>query len=79
MSSLPAPQARLDAGATGCGELTLLIFQTMKTLPAGAVLEVLAYDLAAETDIPAWCRMTGHRLLAQDTVAHPKRFFIQKH
>jgi tRNA 2-thiouridine synthesizing protein A len=68
----------LDAGETGCGELTLLIFQTMKTLFPGQVLEVMAYDLAAETDIPAWCRMTGNLLLVQNTESQPKRFLIQK-
>jgi tRNA 2-thiouridine synthesizing protein A len=68
----------LDAGETGCGELTLLIFQTMKTLCSGQTLEVIAYDLAAETDIPAWCRMTGNLLLAQNTQSQPKRFLIQK-
>lgn len=72
------PDARLDAGETGCGELTLLIFQRMKALAPGQTLEVLAYDLAAETDIPAWCRTTGHRLLSQTTTTQPKRFLIQK-
>ena len=70
--------ARLDAGKTGCGELVMLIFQTMKKLRPGQTLEVLAYDLAAETDIPAWCRSTGHLLLAQNLEAYPKSFLIQK-
>jgi hypothetical protein len=29
------PDAVLDAGETGCGELTLLIFQALKTLAPG--------------------------------------------
>jgi tRNA 2-thiouridine synthesizing protein A len=70
--------ARLDAGEAGCGELTLLIFQTMKRLMVGQILEVRAYDLAAEVDIPAWCRSTGHALIAVDADTHPKRFLIQK-
>ena len=70
--------ARLDAGETGCGELMMLIFQTMKNLDPGQTLEVFAYDLAAETDIPAWCRSTGHTLLAQNLETYPKSFLIQK-
>jgi len=70
--------ARLDAGETGCGELIMLIFQAMKKLEPGQTLEVLAYDLAAETDIPAWCRSTGHSLLAQNPETCPKTFLIQK-
>ena len=72
------PAARLDAGETGCGELVMLIFQTMKNLESGQTLEVLAYDLAAETDIPAWCRSTGNTLLAQNIETYPKSFLIQK-
>jgi len=70
--------ARLDAGETGCGELMMLIFQAMKTLKPGQTLEVLAYDLAAETDIPAWCRSTGHSLLTKNIETYPKSFLIQK-
>ena len=72
------PAARLDAGETGCGELVMLIFQAMKKLEPGQTLEVLAYDLAAETDIPAWCRSTGHSLLTQILETYPKRFLIRK-
>jgi tRNA 2-thiouridine synthesizing protein A len=72
------PDATLDAGETGCGELTLLIFQTMKRLNPGQTLEVTAYDLAAETDIPAWCRSSGNLFLAQHVDVQPKRFLIQK-
>ncbi len=32
------PDALLDAGETGCGELLMLIFQTMKTLGPGQTL-----------------------------------------
>jgi tRNA 2-thiouridine synthesizing protein A len=70
--------AKLDAGETGCGELVMLIFQAMKKLETGQTIEVLAYDLAAETDIPAWCRSAGHSLLAQNLETYPKRFLLQK-
>ena len=55
----------LDAGESGCGELVMLIAAHLKTLTPGAVLEVHAYDLAADVDIAAWCRMTQHPLLEQ--------------
>ncbi len=72
------PDRQLDAGPSGCGELTLLIFQAMKQLVPGQTLEVLAYDLAAGVDIPAWCRQTHNRLLTMDLAAQPQRFVIQK-
>jgi len=68
----------LDAGEQGCGELVMLIFEKMKSLAPGRTLLVAAYDAAAEVDIAAWCRTTGNDLLAQDTHARPKRFWIRK-
>jgi tRNA 2-thiouridine synthesizing protein A len=75
--ALPADYT-LDAGEAGCGDLVMLIFQEMKKLAPGQTLRVAAYDAAAEVDVPAWCRSTGHALLAQDLTARPKLFLIQK-
>jgi TusA-related sulfurtransferase len=69
---------QLDAGETGCNELIMLIFQTMKPMASGEILEVLAYDQVADIDIMAWCRTTGNVLVAQDREKRPQRFFIQK-
>jgi TusA-related sulfurtransferase len=68
----------LDAGPLGCGDLILLIFQTMKILTPGETLRVLAHDDGAEADISAWCRSTGNRLVDADMHARPKVFVIQK-
>ena len=81
MRSLLEPMnadAQLDAGEAGCSELIMLIFQTMKPMAPGQILEVLAYDQIADIDIMAWCRMTGNVLVAQNRKIHPQRFFIQK-
>ena len=68
----------LDAGEAGCGDLVMLIFQEMKKMAPGETLRVMAFDAAAEVDVPAWCRSTGNLLLAQDTTQPPKQFLIQK-
>jgi tRNA 2-thiouridine synthesizing protein A len=72
------PDVVLDAGDSGCSELVMLVFQTMKTLTTGQVLEVHAYDPAAYVDLAAWCRMTGNPLMEYDISVNPQRFFIQK-
>ena len=69
---------QLDAGETGCSELIMLIFQKMKPMAPGEILEVLAYDRVADIDIMAWCRMTGNVLVAQNREKRPQSFFIQK-
>jgi len=62
-----------DAGDMGCGELIFQLAQRMRVLGPGKVLELTATDLGAPHDIPAWCRLTGHALLA----ASPPRYLIR--
>jgi tRNA 2-thiouridine synthesizing protein A len=54
-----------DAGDTGCGELVLELRVRLARMQAGQVLRLVARDPGASEDIPAWCRMTGHTLVAQ--------------
>ncbi len=35
-------------------------------VPVGGLVAVLADDVAARTDIPAWCRMRGQEYLGED-------------
>jgi tRNA 2-thiouridine synthesizing protein A len=58
-----APDDFWDAGEMGCGELILLLRTRVRALPPRSVLRLKANDLGAKEDIPAWCRLTGHRLL----------------
>lgn len=75
----PAHAARLDAGPTACGELIALVAQQVRALEPGQDLEVVGYDPGAWEDIPAWCRMTGHRLLDRARGDdEPARFTIRK-
>jgi len=69
---------QLDAGEAGCSELIMLIFQTMKPMTPGQILEVLAYDQVADIDITAWCRMTGNELVARNKENRPQRYYIRK-
>ena len=62
-----------DAGDMGCGELVFLLAQRTRAQGPGKVLELVATDLGAPHDIPAWCRLTGNALLT----ANPPRYFIR--
>lgn len=53
-----------DAGDKGCGEgplddIALLI----RKMRGGQTLEIHATEPSVAVDLPAWCRLTGHRLL----------------
>ena len=57
-----------DAGDLACGELILTLHGRMHAMRPGEVLRLVALDSGAPADLPAWCRLTGHTLLAAD---HP--------
>jgi len=57
-----------DAGDLGCGDLVLELRLRMDAMRPGQVLTLTARDPGARADIPAWCRMTGHTLIAEQ---HP--------
>ena len=61
-------EERWDAGDMGCGQLVFELSRHVKQMKPGDSLEVIARDPGAPTDLPAWCRMTGHRLASAD---HP--------
>jgi len=63
-----------DAGDMGCGELVFELAQRLAALRPGQALLLVATDLGAPHDIPAWCRLTGHPLVAAE---HP-RYLIRR-
>lgn len=73
----PIADLVIDAGEASCGDLLIRIVRAIPMLPAGTVIEVVAYSRSALHDIPAWCRMTRNPLLHVDAT-RPAHFFIQK-
>ena len=71
---LPRTDCDWDAGDMGCGELVFELRLRMRALAPGQVLRLTANDPGAREDLPAWCSMTGHGLLA---ARHPL-YFIQR-
>lgn len=69
-----APDAEWDAGPMGCGELILELKLRLDKLSPGGQLKLIACDPGVPEDLPAWCGMTGHRLLR----AAPPEFLIQR-
>ncbi len=55
----------VDATGLACPLPILRARKAINGLPLGARLIVLATDPAAVSDVPAFCRMTGHTLIEQ--------------
>jgi uncharacterized OsmC-like protein/TusA-related sulfurtransferase len=59
------PDATCDGGDLDCGSgLLLIIRNAMQPLPSGGILEVRSRENSVKADLPAWCRLVGHTLLA---------------
>jgi tRNA 2-thiouridine synthesizing protein A len=58
----------------GCGQLVFELHLRVSRMKPGDRLELVARDPGAPTDLPAWCRMTGHTLVSAD----PPRYVIQR-
>ena len=54
---------QLDARRLLCPMPVIRTQDRIKTMQPGEQLEVICTDPGALHDIPAWCRINGHRLL----------------
>lgn len=57
--------ARVDGGSLGCARLLMLVRDRTAELPPGTELHVVTENPIAPIDLPAWCRITGHRWLGR--------------
>lgn len=63
-SNEPKTSMRLDCSGMQCPGPIMKVFEAMKDMPDGAVVEVSASDPGFVRDIGAWCRRTGNTLLS---------------
>ena len=69
--------ATLDASGLLCPLPVIRVQNRIKRMASGDVLQVLATDPGTRHDIPAWCRVHGHRLLESARNGERFRFHIQ--
>ena len=74
------PDAMCDGGDLDCGSgLLLIIRDAMKPLPPGGLLEVRSREISVKEDLPAWCRLVGHTLVAvQPGQASYTHYYVRK-
>lgn len=53
----------LDARGLLCPMPLIRLQDFVATVPGGDLIEVLCTDPGTRSDIPAWCRLNGHRLV----------------
>ena len=68
----------LDLGEKSCGQLVMEVMLAMRNLAEGQMLLVTAYDLAANEELAAWCRMTGNSLVQTLPSSSGNQFLLRK-
>jgi len=59
----PVPDTDWDAGNMGCGELVMGLRMRLQSMKPGQILKLTATDAGVPEDLPAWCRLTGHKMV----------------
>lgn len=65
----PEPDLELDCRDMRCPMPVIELARHMGDVPVGQVVGVVARDVAARVDVPAWCRMRGHEYVGEDSAA----------
>ena len=68
----------VDAKGLSCPMPIVKTAQHIKTVPSGAVVEVLSTDAGSVKDFAAWTRSTGNAMLEQSVDGGVYRFVIQR-
>lgn len=65
-SNIPTAAMRIDCSGMQCPGPIMKVFEVMKGMKDGDVMEVSASDPGFTRDIGAWCRRTGNTLIANE-------------
>lgn len=73
------PNTTIDLTGYRCPNLTIAIIRAMRSLQEGQIIQIIATDLNAPSNITAWCRQSGHILLDMYDEGQQFVCFIQCH
>ncbi|WP_435744052.1 sulfurtransferase TusA family protein [Nocardioides sp. SYSU DS0663] len=65
--TVPEVALELDCRGMLCPLPVIQLGRRIGDVGVGEVVAVVATDVAARTDVPAWCRMRGQEYLGEDT------------
>jgi len=68
----------VDARGLSCPMPIVRTAQAVRSLPSGALIEVLATDPGSQKDFAAWSRSTGNGLVAESVEGPVYRFVIRR-
>ncbi len=72
------PYLVVDALGRKCPIPIIMVAERIREIPIGSVVAVLADDVAARTDVPAWCRMKSQEFVREETLPRGWAFHIRR-
>src|ERR671915_204809 len=66
--AIAPPYLVVDALGRKCPIPIIMVAERIREIPIGSVVAVLADDVAARTDVPAWCRMKSQEFIGEETL-----------
>ncbi|MGQ9588349.1 MAG: sulfurtransferase TusA family protein [Thermoplasmata archaeon] len=69
--------ATLDARGLMCPMPIVQLAKKVREMRSGQILELLADDVGAKEDVPAWCNRTGNPLMGLDQDGKTMKFYIK--
>ncbi len=63
------PALRIDALGRKCPIPIIMLAERIGEIAVGRLVEVLADDPAAKTDVPAWCGLKSHEFVGMSDLA----------
>jgi tRNA 2-thiouridine synthesizing protein A len=73
------PDLELDCREQRCPLPVIELGRHLDDVAVGGLIAVVTADVAARTDIPAWCRMRGQEYVGEDVAADGvPRFLVRR-
>lgn len=73
-----SPPVVVDTRGMFCPVPIIKTSEAIRNLRSGGVLEVISDDPAIESDLPAWCKSTGHTILESRREGRDFYYRVQK-
>jgi len=67
----------LDVQGLLCPLPIVQLAKKVKEMKSGQILELIADDVGAKDDVPAWCNRTGHQLVSTATDGKKLLFYVK--
>ena len=78
VSSWPPALVTIDALGRKCPIPIIMLAERIGEVPVGQIIAVQADDVAARTDVPAWCRMKSQDFVREETLPRGWAFHVRR-